>query len=113
MDLFAERQSIKAVDLLKIDVEGFELKVIEGTKGLLSAHNVGFVYVESEPIESRHHFVPIQTLNEAMLVFGYKFFGVYEQQPHWTGQKNLLFFNPMYISPKLVAPDIKAHNYPL
>lgn len=46
IDLFCERNSIDRIDVLKIDVEGFELSVLKGASGMFSAGKIGFVYAE-------------------------------------------------------------------
>ena len=46
LDTFASQQSIEYVDLLKLDVEGHELKVLQGATELFSSHRVGVVQFE-------------------------------------------------------------------
>jgi FkbM family methyltransferase len=46
LDEFCERAGIPKVDVLKIDVKGFELFVLKGAKRLLGERAIQFVYVE-------------------------------------------------------------------
>jgi FkbM family methyltransferase len=46
IDRFCDEQAIDQVDLLKIDVEGFERSVIEGASTMLAARKVRFVQFE-------------------------------------------------------------------
>ncbi len=46
LDKLLEEQSVKAVDLIKIDVEGFELEVVKGGKGLFSGTSAPVACIE-------------------------------------------------------------------
>jgi FkbM family methyltransferase len=46
VDLYCERNGVARIDLLKIDVEGAELQVLQGARGLLGAKRVGCVTFE-------------------------------------------------------------------
>ncbi len=46
LDDFCREHSIGRIDLLKIDVQGHELSVLEGANGLLKEGRVGFVFME-------------------------------------------------------------------
>jgi FkbM family methyltransferase len=48
IDMFCEDRRIDSVDLLKIDVEGFELPVLRGAERMLRDGRVGFVYAECD-----------------------------------------------------------------
>lgn len=46
LDAIAKKNNIERIDILKIDVEGYELKVLEGAKKLLAAGAVGLIQFE-------------------------------------------------------------------
>jgi len=47
LDVFAEEHSIEHIDFLKIDVEGFELEVLQGAQRLLAEGKIGTILFES------------------------------------------------------------------
>lgn len=73
LDEFCRSQSINTIDLLKIDTEGFDLKVLKGAKKMLEQGNVKLIYVECglDPSNSYHVFFPeiLSFLNSMNFVF--------------------------------------------
>ena len=55
LDLYLERENIKRVDLLKIDVEGFELAVLRGAERHLQNQNIQAIYFEHFQITLRDY----------------------------------------------------------
>ncbi len=50
LDKFAECEKIDKIDVLKIDVEGFELEVLQGAKKMLTEKRVNMIIFEHAPI---------------------------------------------------------------
>jgi len=46
VDRYSTQQGIQSIDLLKSDTQGFDLSVLEGAKGLLSARKVRLIFLE-------------------------------------------------------------------
>ena len=46
LDAFADSHGVARIDLLKIDVEGSELQVLQGSRRALAAHKIRYVYAE-------------------------------------------------------------------
>jgi FkbM family methyltransferase len=46
LDYFCEQNGISSVDVLKIDTEGFELKVLQGASAMLARQGIRFIYLE-------------------------------------------------------------------
>lgn len=52
LDAFAEREGIKVLDILKLDIEGFELEALKGAERLLKEQRVHAILLEVNLIES-------------------------------------------------------------
>lgn len=46
IDDFVEKKQISAIDILKIDVQGYEFNVIQGAKNLISNNGIRVIYLE-------------------------------------------------------------------
>ncbi|MDY0275048.1 MAG: FkbM family methyltransferase [Desulfomicrobium sp.] len=78
------------INLLKIDVEGFEKEVLEGAKGLLNTQSVDVLYLEvgfNKDGKQQTYFVEIDTFLQA---FGYRVFKIYEQKNEWISDLPIL-----------------------
>ncbi len=79
LDRYAERNGIDRIDLLKIDVEGFELDVLSGAENSLAAKKISFIYLEVGMNRTNlHHTYYMDVLN-FLEPRGFEVFGVYEQ----------------------------------
>lgn len=54
LDLFCKRWGIGQVDVLKLDVQGTEMRVLEGARGLFDGNQVGMVFTELNFWEQYH-----------------------------------------------------------
>jgi FkbM family methyltransferase len=96
LDLFAAKEKLSGIDILKIDAQGFDLQVLEGGEGLIRAHKIPFIYVEIT--FDKHHtdaqwFLPV---HEHLLERGYHLCGIYEQ---WFRGSLLDCCNGLYFNP--------------
>lgn len=78
------------IDLLKIDVEGFEMEVIEGAKELLNDQRVDVVYIEVGFNKSGTQQTYFASLDSRLQDLGYRVFRIYEQMNEWILDSPLL-----------------------
>jgi FkbM family methyltransferase len=96
---FAEKNNLDTIDFLKVDTEGYDLEVLAGAIPLLQRHKIHFVLSECEPLVRTNYFVSFPSLAEFLGGFGYRLFGVYEQQSDPKGI--LSYWNALFICEKL------------
>jgi FkbM family methyltransferase len=104
VDAFCEQNRIETVDYLKIDTEGYDLKVLAGAKTMLSQQRIGLAIAECSmnPDNSLH--VAFCDLLAFMSPLGYRIFGFYEQTEEFMlGKPNLRRANVAFISPQVIA----------
>ena len=90
LDALARRMSIERISVLKIDVEGFETRVLAGAAGLLGAQAVDIVYVEAgmDPCGVQQTYC--RDIEDVLLGHGYRHFRIYEQMHEWLEDSPLL-----------------------
>jgi FkbM family methyltransferase len=88
-----------SIDLLKIDVEGYEIEVLNGAYKSLVEKKVNFIYLETG-LDDR--FNSIQSIIDVLSPHGYFPYAFYEQTPHWTGKQNLWYWNTLFAKEELL-----------
>lgn len=89
----------KSIDLLKIDVEGYELQVLKGSTECLKNKNIQFIYLETG-LDDR--FNSLQSIIDKLAPLGYQPYGFYEQTSHWTGTQNLWYWNTLFANEEIL-----------
>lgn len=79
LDRFLRERDIDTVDILKIDVEGFEMQVLAGAEEALSENRVALVKLECGVDPDTAYHVSLQTVCERMFARVYRLFGLYDQ----------------------------------
>lgn len=87
------------IDLLKIDVEGYELSVLKGASTCLERKCFDFIYLE---VGLDGRFNSIESIFQVLAPLGYLPFAFYEQSPHWTGKNNLWYWNTLFAKEALL-----------
>lgn len=97
LDNFLSQRQLESVDVLKVDVEGYDLEVLAGGAESLSTGIVKSVLVEVgfQPGDDRHP--PINTVAHVMDEYGFSLLGIYEQTPEWTGEPRIRFANALFV----------------
>lgn len=97
IDSFCKSQKISSIDLLKVDVEGNELEVLEGANELISHNAIKSLYLECDfnPEDKQHSYFP--DLIEYITSKNFAFHGLFEivhyEKPYGIGYCNALFLN--------------------
>jgi FkbM family methyltransferase len=100
LDLFCATHAIPAIDLLKIDTEGFDLMVLHGAANLLANGKVTFVYVEFNDLDitGDDSGSSLLAIDAYLRPFGYRFIATYNDYNNLEGRlfqsSNALFALP-------------------
>jgi FkbM family methyltransferase len=94
LDEFASANNIGHIDILKIDVEGYEFEVLRGAGDLLK--HIDYIVVEVGYIRcpTKTHFSDMETFMEQN---GFEVFNVYELMPFYNDRTRLCYSNVVYI----------------
>jgi FkbM family methyltransferase len=99
VDHLSARMEIDHIDLLKLDVEGYESQVIEGCRSTIEQGKISFIYLETG-LDDR--FVPFEALVEQLAPFSIHPYAFYEQMAHWTGSQRLWYWNALFAKEDLL-----------
>ncbi|PSL00394.1 FkbM family methyltransferase [Haloactinopolyspora alba] len=90
LDDLIQRSGIGHINLLKIDVEGHELQVLEGASKALTEEAVDILYIETglDPASEQH--VLYKDVEEALQPYGYRVLRFYEQRNEWLDDSPVL-----------------------
>jgi FkbM family methyltransferase len=82
VDHYCQTHQIPKIDLLKIDTEGYELKVLKGAKHMMQQAAISLIYCETgfQSFNQRNTYFP--TLAEFLAEKNYLFFGIYQMDYH-------------------------------
>lgn len=78
-DAFCAEHKIKHIDFLKIDAEGYDLKVCSGFSKMLSGYQIDLIQVETGMNPDNRTHVPFQHFVEFFWPRGYLIFRIYDQ----------------------------------
>ncbi len=97
VDRFVAEQGLGRIDLLKVDAEGFDLEVLKGAEETLTRGGVGFVLAEVAFHRDSARHVLFDEVRDFLVPKGFAVFGIYDQQPEWSGEKKLRYANVCFI----------------
>ncbi len=78
LDTVAARESMPAVDLLKLDIQGAELMALRGAQGLLAAGRISMVQLEMNFQQLYAQQADLESVSRLMFRNGYWLMGVYQ-----------------------------------
>jgi FkbM family methyltransferase len=96
IDSYMKDQGISKIDLLKIDVEGYEMEVLEGAKGALERSRVKAILAECDfdPTDTQHTY--FNDLWDHLRSKNFSFFGLYDVI-HYENGMGIGFCNALFI----------------
>ncbi len=106
IDVFCSEQNVSTLDILKIDTEGHELHVLKGAEGKLKNSEIGFIRAECGVDFANDRHVSYSEIVSMLSEFGYRVFGVYEQENEFFRKEpQLRRFDMAFISPKEIEKN--------
>lgn len=104
LDLYCESHKIDCIDYLKIDTEGNELKVLEGSRRSLKC--VKFIETEASLNPHNRYHNSFFDIYNTLTSSGFYLFGVYEQVREWSGGGVPIMrrANPLFVNSSLIGP---------
>lgn len=85
LDHYCDGRGIHSIDVLKIDTQGHDLRVLQGARGLLSSRRCDFVLAEVMFVPQYVEQPSLEALLEFGREMGYSLCGLYEQM-HWRNK---------------------------
>lgn len=105
LDTYVNLNHISQVDFLKIDTEGYELKVLEGAKETIAAGKIKMVFAEVGFHSENKRNTPFADLHQYMMQNDYLLYGVYNIV-HFANLPEGSFGNVLYVHKNLL-PEIR------
>jgi FkbM family methyltransferase len=90
LDRLAENVTDRHIALLKVDVEGFEDRVLAGAGELLRREAVDVIYIEAGMNPEGTQQCYYRRIEDILVAHGYRLFRIYEQQHEWMADSPLL-----------------------
>lgn len=103
LDKYLKDQNINHIDILKIDVEGFEFEVLEGSSSLIE-NNIHCILLEVgyEREPTKVHFSDVDIFLEKK---GFQLFGIYDTRRSLSDKRKLWYSNNLYIKKDMFFKD--------
>ncbi len=105
IDSYLNKECISKIDLLKIDVEGYELEVLKGAANALEEGRVQAILAECDfdPNDSQHTY--FNDLWNFMMTKNFSFFGLYDVI-HYENGMGIGFCNALFVNkPRSIAKE--------
>jgi len=97
LDAFCDKEGITEIDILKLDVEGAELKVLNGASKRLRDKRIGLIYIEVMFVPHYEGGCLFHEVSGFLNHQGYTLFNLYDLKRAQNGQLrwgNAIFLNP-------------------
>ncbi len=109
VDDIMAREKISHLDLLKMDVQGWEMEVIRGASDLIANRNVMFIFAEVTFSAHEAEMQQFGEFHDCMERNEFTLCGLYELMRYGPRKEFVLFANALYVSPaaRLKWTDIR------
>lgn len=100
------------VDILKMDVQGWEMEVMRGARNLLANQGVMFVFSEVVFRQDANEMQQFSELHSHLEENGFLLCGFYDLLRYGPGKEFLLFANALYLNPECrlrSVSDVSTH----
>jgi FkbM family methyltransferase len=102
IDNFCHNHMLDRIDLLKIDVQGWELEVLRGANTMLSRNAIWFVIAEVGFRRSDTDMQQFAELNDFMQASKFDFCGLYDTYRYGPAKQFVGFSNALYVNTNFV-----------
>jgi FkbM family methyltransferase len=99
VDSIVAQQGISHLDLLKIDVQGWEVEVIRGAEQVIRDHNLIFVLAEAAFRSEETEMQQFSELHSCLTAQGFILSGMYDWLCYGPRREFALFANVLYLHP--------------
>jgi len=103
LDDFCSTQKLSSIGYLKIDAEGFDLRVLAGGEGLIQAGAIDFIQVEAGMNSGLGGHVSFNDLFSWLTSRGYALFGIYDQSQTWPHGQIMRRADIVFVSQRRVT----------
>jgi FkbM family methyltransferase len=103
IDNYAANNNVHRIDILKIDVQGWELEVIIGARSQLENHRIRFIFSEVGFFESDRDMTQFVDFHKAITRYDFAFSGLYDNfrwglNKQYVGFANALYMNTHFVN---------------
>jgi len=98
VDEFCQRKDINNIDLLKLDVESYELDVLKGCTQMLESGKIAWIYAEANLDADDHEQTSFPFMKDFLQPLGYQWIGIYDKKFSRENKmiKRLKYFNALF-----------------
>jgi len=99
LDHYLEEKGIENIDLLKIDVEGFEIQVLQGSGKTLAGNKIKMILTEASLEYNDKNHTHLKDIQDFLIAYQFNLVGIYDQA-FFDNPKKLGYFNALFIAQK-------------
>ncbi|HVE76702.1 MAG TPA: FkbM family methyltransferase [Actinomycetota bacterium] len=107
LDELLRRRGLETIDLMKIDIEGYELAALRGLAEFLRTRSVAHIIFESNASMLENYGLAPQDLLKYLSDFGYQIYYIDRENPG-----SLVTIDPMFVQPDCVADYLATTSAP-